>query len=288
MVVIRKAMFSAAHLVSPVILTRSGGISYYVNTHDSAVSRQVFAAGSYDEGVMSSAMAMLDLVGHPLRGRTFVDVGANIGTSTIPAVATYGASRAIALEPDPFNYQLLGCNVLINGLEERVKTVRVAASDHDGRGLLVRSSWNSGDHRVTPVGVDVPSEPDAAGTIEITLQRLDDVLAEHTSGLGEIGVVWIDCQGHEGYILAGAPALTASDVPIVCEYWPYGLRRTANLDLFHELVADRYAWVVDIGEAATGRGDPHYRLAADVADLEVEYPDAAFTDLLLLKHRPER
>jgi FkbM family methyltransferase len=211
-----------------------------------------------------------------------VDVGANLGTTTVPALLTFGAARGVAIEPEPFNYRLLRCNLIANDLEERVVTIRAAASDRAGAGFLQLSAWNSGDHRLRPDGVEVAPEAGASDSIAVPLERLDDLLAAHLDDLSEIGVVWIDCQGHEGYVLTGAPKLLASEVPVLCEYWPYGLRRTDNLTVFHELIAANYKWVVNIGDAA-GQ-DPQWLPAAEIATLERSYPEQTFTDLILLKH----
>jgi hypothetical protein len=53
----------------------------------------------------------------------------------------------------------------------------------------------------------------------------------------EIDLVWMDVQGHEAHVLAGATCLAG--VPVVTEFWPFGLRRAGALARFHELTAGR-------------------------------------------------
>lgn len=147
----RRFFFDAARLVTPTMLVHGNGVSYFVSTEDRIVSRQTFAIGSFEEELMARAFAALEQRGQPVRGRAFIDVGAHIGTSTIPAVTRFGASRGLAIEPDMGNFALLRCNVLINGLEGRVTTVQAAASDQVGTGVLSLSAGNSGDHQLRHV-----------------------------------------------------------------------------------------------------------------------------------------
>lgn len=76
-----------------------------------------------------------------------VDIGANIGTTSLAAVE-FGADRVIALEPELRNFRLLRANVALNGLEERVTTFNVAIGATRGTATLHVSPRNSGDHRV--------------------------------------------------------------------------------------------------------------------------------------------
>ena len=79
---------------------------------------------------------------------------------------------------------------------------------------------------------------------------------------------------------AGAQALLGK-VPLVLEYWPYGLRRSNGLDMLHSLMRDHYSEVIDLGRSDTGSGS---RASADrdVADLARMYRDQAYTNLVLL------
>ena len=285
-VVLRKAFFDLAHQFTPVVAVHSNGLTYYLNTADRVVSRETFAVGAFEEAVMAGALAELERHGHSLRGRTFVDIGANLGTSTIPAVARFGASHALAVEPEPTNYELLRCNILANGLEDQVTAVRAAVSDTAGTGQLGLSTWNSGDHRVWLPGDEaLGGNPSGRSIIDVDLWRLDDLVAHLDVAWSSVGVVWVDCQGHEGHVLNGAPRLTESSVPVVSEYWPYGLRQGANLELFHSIVGQCYDRVIDARRLHAGGGATSLP-AKEVSSLEASYPDRSFTDLILLKDRP--
>jgi FkbM family methyltransferase len=69
-----------------------------------------------------------------------VDVGAHIGTTTIPALTRHGFARAVAVEPDPDNIRLLRVNVALNGLHERVRVIQAAVADTPRKQML----WSPG------------------------------------------------------------------------------------------------------------------------------------------------
>ena len=285
--VFRQEIFDLVGHVSPVIAIDSDSTRYFVSTRDRGLSRTVFGQGSYEQDVMDHTITLAEKhVGRAplLAGRTFVDIGANIGTSTIPALTVFGAADAVAIEPDAENYKLLRCNLIANDVEDRARTLRAAVSDRQGTGVLELDGGSWGDHRVrtradAPDGVFGES---SRPTVSVPLTRFDDVARELPINLDNVGLVWMDVQGHEGQVLAGASSLLARDIPVAIEYWPYGLRRAEGLALLHELIGDAYRTVVDIRASMTGAG-PAEVPAAQVHTLSGRYDGEAYTDLLLLK-----
>jgi hypothetical protein len=112
---------------------------------------------------------------------------------------------------------------------------------------------------------------------------LDSLADTGEIDLHDIDLVWMDAQGHEGHILDGAKRIVDLGIPIVTEYWPYGLRRVGALDRLHALIAQRHSVIVDLRE-------PTVALDANrVAELANRYTASwrgdevvPYTDLLLL------
>src|SRR5206468_1769160 len=77
-----------------------------------------------------------------------LDVGANIGTTTVELLTQRPTMRAVAFEPEAVNFSLLRQNVFANGLQDRVEMHEVALSDHDGEVEFEVAPENPGDHRV--------------------------------------------------------------------------------------------------------------------------------------------
>lgn len=276
----RWAVFMLLHRVTPLAAVERDGVSFVLRTADRGVSRVTYMTGDYELDVMEDALAQLTrILGRdPLAGRVFVDVGANVGTSSIPAISRFGASRAVAFEPAEENFRILSANVALNGLADRIVARRVGVSDAAGVAELELAPSNSGDHRVrtsAAAGAFDAYREGSRATAPVELVRLDDALADGGVDPGEVGLLWVDTQGHEGHVLAGAPQLIGAGVPAVCEYWPYGLRRAGGLELFHATVAQSFSQVIDV---RSGDAQP----AARVAELADRYPGERFSDLILI------
>ncbi|HEX8649122.1 MAG TPA: FkbM family methyltransferase [Thermoleophilaceae bacterium] len=262
---LRELGFRMLRRVTPSVVVEDRGMRIHVQTGDLEMSRLVYIFGLFDEDLVRHALGVL---GRGLEGRDFVDVGANIGTTTLAAVRC-GAERVVAVEPAPANVATIRLNVADNGLGDRVRVVEAAASDRDGSVTLDLSPWNSGDHRVR-TGRE---HEEAAGSVEVPARTLDSIVDDPD----RVGLVWVDAQGHEAHVLAGAERVVEAGVPWVVEYWPYGLEAAGSLDRLHDLVAERFGRFVDL---RAGGGE---RPAGEVASLAGRYGGVqGFTDLLLL------
>jgi FkbM family methyltransferase len=261
------------------IAASPGDPIYLFSTRDREIGWSTYRNDGFDEH--KSEWVVNRLSGRQ-KGRTVLDVGANIGTVAIPMVTRYGAARAVALEPEPLNFRLLRCNVLLNGLEDRILCLPVAASDKEQLVDFELSESNYGDHRVRVAGTseaDHMSESQRS-VISVNAMPLQRALEGANVDRSEIALVWVDTQGYEGQVLAGAADLR--DTPFVVEYWPYGLRRCNGLDLFHEHVAKSFSRAIDITRSIEAGRDVSYS-ARDLARLcSSLVAPRAHTDLLLL------
>lgn len=277
----RRYVFDALAHVTPRVAVDTDGLRIYLSTSDKAVSRSIFARGVYERELFANAITVLERHGSPggIEDRGFLDIGANIGTATCLALRRYGASHVWAFEPAPENVILLRQNVFANGLQELVHVYPCALSDEDGVLQLELSDVNWGDHRVRvgDGGGAGALDEERRATVEVASRRLDTLVAEESVKLDQIGPAWIDVQGHEGHVLAGASTLLDAQVPIVCEYWPYGLRRAGGLDLFHELLLNARPAIVDLGAQQHGAIS-----AVDLPRIGACCRGVAFTNLLLL------
>lgn len=279
-------MFPLLARTTPSLAVMDGDIRYYVSTND-WLGRATYSSRQFSADVLGEAIAIIRTRhgSDPVAGRTFVDAGANIGTTTLPALRRFGAAHAVAIEPDTDNHRLLRCNLVANDLLENATTPRVALSNTTGTAVLERSLSNTGDHRLRLPAVhngafDEASRP----TVFVPVTRLDDLLTEANIPYTEVGLVWMDIQGHEAMALDGAPRLLASPTPVVIEYWPYGLRRTGSLDHLHTIISDSYPVVIDLRASMTARR-PLELNPQDVLSLPDRYSrrPTSHTDLLLLK-----
>ncbi len=234
----------AAHVLEAVIKSRSTGYKRHlfrqlgtelgVSTFSFTGSLGTFQGATQDEFIFlgyfltgtwaPELQALLhDVFPTPGKG-TLIDVGANIGLTSIPIARERGI-RCYALEPEPRNFRLLTWNVAENGVTDLVHAVNVAAADRDEVMTLELSEENRGDHRLrlgAPVGPGLLGEG-ARQTISVPARRLDDVLAG--AELVAPVVLKIDTQGADVSVLRGADRLLGFADYVIVEYFPYALRR---------------------------------------------------------------
>jgi FkbM family methyltransferase len=127
--------------------------------------------------------------------RTFLDVGANLGTYAIFVALRTPCRRIVAFEPDRRAYSQLRANLMLNGLLDRVETRELAVSDRTGE---VAFAPGPDTHTV----LSKIAESEGSGAV-VPAVRLDDAL----SVVGERIALKIDIEGHERAALAGMAAL---------------------------------------------------------------------------------
>jgi FkbM family methyltransferase len=260
----RGYQFAALRHLTPFAAVSSEGMVLLVSTEDHVLGRLTYEQGSFDLDFMDAAMdLLLTEYGFSMAGRTFVDIGANIGTSAVAAVLRYGAGRVVAVEPEETNVRLLRANIALNGLTNCVDVHQVALSDRAGPGRLILCADNSGDHRVS-------AAPDGT-SVSVTLTRLQDL------PISEAGLYWIDVQGHEGHVLTGAGHMI-DGVPIVTEFWPLVLQETGGLEPMLKVM--RHRRVVDVRESMHRQSTAY--VEPSEFDAMIHRLGRDWTDLLLL------
>ena len=192
---------------------------FIIHTND-PVGESIFLYGEYDFQKLELALQLL--------GRknieTLVDVGANVGSICIPAVARGFASQSVAIEPEPTNFYMLTANIELNSLQQKIRVHQNAVGPVDNQNIrLELSAENFGDHRITPT-VGSPRERDSTNVISMTLDTLVPNLNPSTD------LVFMDVQGFEKFVLDGATNAIRSRVPIVMEYFPEGIQEHCSLE----------------------------------------------------------
>ncbi len=269
---VRRALWVLAGKLTPVLAVDHDGFRLFVSTADQHLGRRLFCYPTVPERDIEQAFEVLETIAAPvgpIAGRTVVEIGASVGNHTVEFVGRYGARNVVAIEPDPPNCTLVRQNLLANQVSEQVSLLQVALSDRDGVVELETSPTNSGGHQVLVPGAAVDGFPGRLDTISVPAARFDSLVASGEIDLASTALVWMDAQGHEAHILRGAQQLLGSDVPIVMEYWPEGLRRAGGLDALHEIVASHYSYVIDLN--SRGEGKPRVLPAQRLEALEREY-----------------
>ena len=167
-----------------------------------------------------------------LRG-TYIDIGANIGVTTIPYALKYDWDF-YAFEPDPDHFRRLQCNLVRNGVADRVRAYNVALYDKAGTLDLRKSPVNFGDYRLA-----IGESPEAKDweTVKVQTDTLDNLLSAPT--LRKPIIVKLDTQGAEPFILRGGKSVIAAADIVLTELDPHMIIEMGNdpMEFFDSLHA---------------------------------------------------
>lgn len=122
---------------------------------------------------------------------TIVDIGANIGVSTIWLAQQYPEATIWSFEPAPSTFSRLKVNVGLNGIESRVHVIEAAAAGVAGRGRFTIGATS---------GISSLSNGKSPG-ISVNLVTLSAILDMVNS---QIDLIKIDCEGGEYDFFEGA------------------------------------------------------------------------------------
>ena len=203
-----------------------------VYANDGVIGRSLLQTGSFQESKIHHVQNFLQ-ANFSVDLKLFVDVGANIGTHSIFALKECGFDGAICFEPDLNNYKLLVANISINGLADRIVTNRLALSNLSGEMQMELSRSNYGDHRIKAQSTNSSFGEEAEREHAfVPAVSIDDYVVRSKSDWSN-ALIWMNTQGHEGYIFDGGYAFIKSELGpryIVSEFWPYGIERSAGFE----------------------------------------------------------
>ena len=233
----RKALFKPETIRGRrLALTDTDNGPMVVRRDDAVIGRALRHRGAFEEAAVRDVVGFL-MPKYAFRPTLLVDVGANIGTHLLRGLNDGLFPRGIGIEMDADNFRLLGCNLALNGHGDRTRLWNVAVSDVPGSAKMEVSPDNLGDHRVLIGDGQDRADRDGFGearwaTRTVPVTTLDAIEAESGIAFDDGTLVWIDVQGHEGHVVAGAEGILGRERrPVfVLEFWPYGLDRAGGLE----------------------------------------------------------
>jgi len=210
---------------------------------------------------------------------TFLDIGANIGLVSIP-LAERRRVRCLAFEPEPRNFQWLERNIALHQVDSLFTTFHLALYSEETQLCFELSPSNYGDHRLRGAA---PLEEGAerARTL-VPAARLDDLV--RVEDLPRPIVAKIDTQGAELRVLRGAERSLPHIDHLICEFWPWGLRRMGDsaeelIELFRGFPYGAILRLDELGERLPAID----RLCARLGWLPTDGSDQGFFDVLLAR-----
>jgi FkbM family methyltransferase len=149
-------------------------------------------------------LAFLDCALSP--GKTFVDVGANLGIYALVASKIVGPSgRVIAFEPSQQSFLLLKENVALNSFSN-VQIYPAAVSDRTGQAFL----YHGADPGQNSLGKDPGLKSSGE---EVATQSLDNALDQ--ASVECVDLIKMDVEGAEELVVRGANKVVSSYKPTI-------------------------------------------------------------------------
>jgi FkbM family methyltransferase len=270
---IRQSLFDALARSHPLQIMSAGGETVVLPSADLGFAKAFWADRRAE---LQNLDRLVELRGSSKRG-TFVDVGANIATQSVHALASGAFDEALLIEPDPRLLPMLKANVALNGLDDQVRVVACAAGAEAGDLELWSSPDNWGDNRLGKAGGDDWT----VSTVRV--RTIDQILVDQGIDAGDVGLLWIDAQGHEEGVLAGAANLLAGGCDIVGEFWPAVLHAEGRLEsTIDAFVSASPTWIdLSSGEVLDRAG------LDELARQGIAEGESFYVDLAALRSSPD-
>lgn len=180
---------------------RRGGPVISVPRPD-VMSVHLYSFGDYEQEVVDF---LSFVVKHsPFEKPVLVDVGANLGTMSVPLAMKRGC-HTISLEPQPHLAELLEENARSNGVEHLVRVVPAAV----GRAAGTTTFHIDPAHLATATMAGAPSP--GAVQLQVRVDRLDALVSEDE--WSRTAVLKVDVEGFERDVFEGAQGLFAKRRP---------------------------------------------------------------------------
>ena len=136
------------------------------------------------------------------RGSFVIDVGGYIGETAL-FFAQRGARRVFCVEPSPDNLRLLEQNISQSSFKDKTVVIRAAILDKDGIVEFYMDNQSHHSYHVANSHEFMKIQTRDASTCNVQAMSFRSLL-EYT-GLEEVDVVKLDCEGSEYDILLGTP-----------------------------------------------------------------------------------
>lgn len=183
--------FNAAWFLSSI--QKQKGFEYDINEDmvviDSTLTplenkEKIKIIGGITNGDVISVFLKKEYRDLPVRGKTVIDIGSNIGDSLL-FFAMMGASRIIGLEPFPKNYEKAKKNIIINNYSDKITVLLAGCSSTAGH-ITVDPSYDS--------GVDSKLDEFNQG-VKIPLLTLENIIDNYN--IPKDSILKMDCEGCE-------------------------------------------------------------------------------------------
>jgi len=194
---------------------------------DRGIERRLYNRGVYEEGTLWCFKKILK------KGDVVLDVGANIGLTTIRASKLIGEGGYVyAIEAMPSTFEILNFNTQLNKLSN-VSCFNIALADYVGKTDIFHNlDINRG-------AASIYSESKQGG-VEVDITTLDQFVINNE--LKTVDFIKIDIEGAEYPMLIGGSNFFNKNKPIICVEFSKEVKSTYKPDLIFDLLKNTYSY----------------------------------------------
>ena len=209
------------------------------------ISEKIFIDGSFEFLAFERTIAIIKKFN---KLNTLVDIGANIGTTSIPALTKGFFKNAIVIEPEIKNFRILMSNIYLNNLEKRITAHNLALTDKENSLLYLEifKEGNNGKHKI--LKENLTNKKFDSENIQKTKGNTLDKIAPNITR--EDSLIWMDAEGYEGIILKGANSTIVKKIPLVVEFDPVMMSEYHSFNHF-KLLFPHYSVFYDLSHKTT-------------------------------------
>ena len=162
-------------------------------------------------------------------GNVLLDIGVNNGVITIGSILSKDFDFSIGVDGCEEHIESCRKNLKLNKIENSVKLFHEIVSDKKRLVSFQKSKTNFGQHSVSGEKEDFKYIFDEDENTKISVQSttLDTIVKPYLNKI-QMGnsLLWIDVEGHEGFVFKGSNDLLSKNIPCVMELCPYMIRRS--------------------------------------------------------------
>jgi len=170
-----------------------------------------------------------------------MDIGANIGYTTLQMSQIANGGIIFAIEPEFDNFEILKHNLAINKISN-VQCFQCALSNKFGRFPIYKNLRNFGDHRIWR---EKKTKRKIIKGSKVNVTTLDQLMEDIKM---KFDCVKVDIQGSEPLFFLGAEKFLKdnSHCVFIIEYWPHGISRTYSINKFCDFLFSHFKEIIMI------------------------------------------
>lgn len=257
-----------------------GKYIFFFDSSDKSIANYMFRKGKLFEKREMELFFQLatKFYGYPSnQDGVFLDIGGNIGTTSIFAKATNNNLKVVAFEPSSKNAKVFKLNAVVNNFED-IELYNMALSNFNGVGELYVNNQICTDHILMMNQYRKTTEILDREIESVSVMTMDSWCEKYHFPSEQVRYICLDVEGHENAVLEGMEKLLSKNAAPMWMEISSELSRNGSAERLLVNVSKYYASFID------KRKPNKVRNIRELKQLINEFSDKnAHTDVFLIK-----